>query len=233
VLISRNGQASAYYSTLLRLAGFNNVYSLKFGMASWNQDFADEWVNAVGDDGSVQNYTDTNNPKNDFTDFPMLEEFSSDMSIPEIIHSRIQTIISYGFATDLIHIDRIPYPLDTLENYLVCYGNGSLYFPPRDFIPLGHPPAAILYQDDPVFAFRSARFLQTLPPDKTIIIYGYTGQLSASMVAYLRVLGYNAKTLLFGANQLFHTRMLGNTELIQYAFTGSDINNFPYVMGEE
>ena len=40
-------------------------------------------------------------------------------------------------------------------------------------------------------------------------MYCYTGQTSANMAAYLRVIGYNAKSLLFGANGMIYDDMTG------------------------
>ena len=45
-------------------------------------------------------------------------------------------------------------------------------------------------------------YLKTLPTDKTIVVYCYTGQNSASIAAYLRLMGYDAKSLKFGANSM-------------------------------
>ena len=41
VIICYSGQSAAYYTSLLRMAGYNNVYSMKWGMSSWRQDFAE------------------------------------------------------------------------------------------------------------------------------------------------------------------------------------------------
>ncbi|MFC2103585.1 rhodanese-like domain-containing protein [Bacteroidota bacterium] len=231
VLVSKNGQASAYYATLLRLAGFDNIFSLKFGMASWNFDFAEEWLDAVGNDIAVMGYTNNVFPRNEFVDFPTLEEFNSNMSIPEIIETRIQMLISNGFYSDETHIRNMPIGND--ENYIVCYGNSSLYLSPEfEGIGFGHPVSAVSYRDDPWYELRSFKYLQTLPSNKDIIVYSYNGQLSACIVAYLNVLGYSAKSLLFGANQLFHTRMLDSVALNEFAFTFSEIMNYDYVTGE-
>jgi hypothetical protein len=46
--------------------------------------------------------------------------------------------------------------------------------------------------------------LKYLPTDKTIVVYCLSGQTSASVVAYLRVLGYNAQSLSFGSNGFMH-----------------------------
>jgi len=53
--------------------------------------------------------------------------------------------------------------------------------------------------------------LKTLPTDKTIVVYCYTGQNSARIATYLRVLGYDAKSLKFGANGMIHDEMEGHT----------------------
>ena len=95
----------------------------------------------------------------------------------------------------------------------------------------GHPVGTIWYWDNPVFEFRSIKSLQTLPSNSPIIIYSADGQLSACMAGYLTVLGYNVKTLLFGANQLFYTRMRSDPELNGDAFKFEEINNYPYVTG--
>ena len=91
---------------------------------------------------------------------------------------------------------------------------------------------AIFYNANPLFEIRSSESLQTIPGNKTILIYDGTGELSACMAAYLRVLGYNAQTLLFGANQLFYSRMIDDPELMEFVFSSARIKNYPYVPGE-
>ena len=39
------------------------------------------------------------------------------------------------------------------------------------------------------------------------VLYCYTGQTSAATVAYLYVLGYDVKTLVFGANSMIYDHM--------------------------
>ncbi|GAH05127.1 unnamed protein product, partial [marine sediment metagenome] len=41
VLVCYSGQSAAYYASLLRLSGYGNIYSMKWGMSSWRVDFAD------------------------------------------------------------------------------------------------------------------------------------------------------------------------------------------------
>lgn len=228
ILISKNGQSSAYFTCLLRLAGFKNVYTMNFGLASWNEYFADEWLNAVGDDPLISNYINDPVPKNDYTTLPTIIFENPNAPLETRVLQRIKKIISEGFSEGIQYRKNLIF---SVYDYLVCYGISDLYYAPQHGP--GHNPAAVLYQSDPVFELRSFRSLQTLPTDNTIFIYDENGQMGACMTAYLRVLGYDAKTLLFGGNQLiYHNRMFSDADLIPFAFSIYDIKNYPYVTGE-
>ena len=227
ILVSKNGQSSAYFTCLLRLAGFNNVYSMKYGMASWNQFFSDEWLNVLGDAANIESYSNEDFPRDSLTDLPLITFENPEAALPERINLRIKKIIDEGFY----YSENLP---SENNNYIICYGKMRLFYA-RKFIVLegrGHPPDAILYMDSPDFELRSGKYLQSLPNDKPICIYDYDGQQSACMTAYLRVLGYDATSLLFGANELFYSRMIDEPDLREYAFSSLMINNFPYVTGE-
>ena len=119
--------------------------------------------------------------------------------------------------------------------YIICYGNVRLYNAPRfgTLAERGHPLNVRSYFDLPFFDFRSVKYLQTLPSGNDIIIYSYNGQLSACITAYLKILGYRVKTLLFGANSLIYSRMIDDPNLMPFTFTTSDIMNFDYVRGNQ
>ena len=232
VLVSKNGQSSAYFVCLLRLAGFNNVYTLNFGLASWNEHFSDDWLGAIGDASDIERYTNDPVPKGDYTNLPDIMFENPDAPIEQNVKSRIKQTMSAGFIQD-INFERVIPEIGTM--YIVCYAlNGLLYYSPRfgPFSELGHDPDARYYMSDPLFELRAVNYLQTLPPEDKILIYDETGQMGACMTAYLRVLGYNAVTLLFGGNQLIHSRMIYYQEIQQFAFDDSDIKNYPYVTGE-
>jgi len=95
----------------------------------------------------------------------------------------------------------------------------------------GHPENTVWFKDATLYEFRSVYSLQTLPNDQPILIYSGDGQLSSCMAAYLTLLGYNVKTLLFGANQLLYYRLAATPELTEYVFSAQDIMNYPYVTG--
>ncbi len=228
VIVSKNGQSSAYFTCLLRLAGFNNVYSLNYGMASWNLVFADDWINQRGDSPGT-NYTNDVFEKNPFSSLPQITFSDPEESIKERVKSRIKEIISEGFILNVMSTHFI-----NTDLYLICYGKSILYSA-RRVGPLserGHPYSAISYLDATFFHLRSINYLQTLPNSETILIYDYNGQLGACMTAYLRVLGYDVKFLLFGANRLFYSRLIFEAELLPFAFTESLIKNYPYKTGQ-
>ena len=97
IIVSQNGQSSTYYTCMLRIAGFGNVFSLKYGMASWNNDFASEWLQALGTDGSITAYNNEDFPKNEFAILPKIN-FPPELKIfEEKINFRINNILTAGF----------------------------------------------------------------------------------------------------------------------------------------
>jgi rhodanese-related sulfurtransferase len=227
-VVSKNGHASSYFVCLLRLAGYENVFSLNYGMASWNMFFANEWFSALNDVDHT--FINIEYPKKPFTHLPKLEFPSSLRNIQEKTIYRIKEIIGKGFINGISYIEKFSTSIAN-THFLVCYGQPGLYGAPRDLGSRGHPENAVWYRDAYLFEFRSVNSLQTLPNDLPILIYSGDGQLSACMAAYLNVLGYDVKTLLFGANQLFYWRLNADPQLAEYVFSTSDVMNYPYISG--
>jgi len=225
VLVSKNGQSSAYFTCLLRLAGFNNVYTMNFGLASWNGYFADEWFGVIGNDSGYHSST-TAPVKNNFTPLPEVTFSNPNASIEKRLKERIKKIISEGFNEQIQY--RKDYSL-SVNDYFVCYGITQLYF--ASGLGQGSFPLSVLYLSDPAYDLRAVKFLQTMPTGRTIFLYDETGQTGACATAYLRLLGYDAVMLLFGGNQLIYYSMFNYTELIPFTFDMSDIMNYPYVTG--
>ncbi len=46
-IVCYTGQTAGFAASLLRLMGYNKVFSMKWGMCSWNVDFADKWNTAI------------------------------------------------------------------------------------------------------------------------------------------------------------------------------------------
>ena len=229
VIVSKNGQSSAYFTCLLRLAGFDNVYTLNYGMASWNLVFADEWINQIGDSPGINSYMNDKFEKDPFSSLPQITFSNPEESIEERVKSRIKEIVLEGFIQNKMFTHFI-----NTDFYLICYGKSRLYYARRSGVlaERGHPENAISYLDATFYEMRSVNYLQTLPSSESILIYDYNGQLAASMTAYLRVLGYDVKFLVFGANRLFYSRMIIDPDLFTFTFTNLLIKNYPYKTGK-
>ncbi len=189
VIVCYSGQSAAFATALLRLAGYDNAKSLKFGMTSWHSDF-DSWT------GSVSTYfaqflETTANTIGAAVDYPVIN--TEEDNGEDILMARIQAIFDEGFTLNAIAASDVT---GSPDNYYVIN-----YWPNTQYLTPGHIPGAYCYE--PGSSFTTATNLATLPTDETIVVYCYTGQTSAYMAAFLNVLGYDAKTLKFGANSMF------------------------------
>ena len=115
----------------------------------------------------------------------------------EILAARVDDVLAEGFGAAAIGAADVYANLDNF--YIINYWPTTHYADP------GHIEGAMQYT--PKETISLAADLKTLPTDKTIVVYCYTGQTSANMAAYLRVLGYDAKSLKFGANAMIYDNM--------------------------
>ncbi len=261
VIVSESGQSAAYYTALLRFAGFSKVTSMEYGMASWHQDFASIWLSAIRDfraaPGDHNYFTNEEYPKPGFGSLPQLRFANSSLGIKEKLEERINVLLTAGFNEEPNDTSGFPqknfgnlddgqastrvetvyrhydYLTNAFANYfIICFGNNFLYKAHSlegPFAGQGHLPSAVKYI--PMLDLRATDFLQTIPTTVTVAVYDVNGQISAKVVAYLRLLGYNAKSILFGANNLFYSRVLWVSSLEPFAFKQTMIMNFPYIAG--
>lgn len=225
VLVSESGQLSGYLSSLFWLLGNYNIYSLDFGIAAWNHDFAAEVIderNLISESLDIKK-TNQDYAKLNFQPLPEIT-LKNINDLQSSLEERIHIVANQTFLTEKIGAG-------SDNHYLVCYGNLNLYKAHAMEGPdagEGHPIGAVHYKDAHVYDLRSSNDLQTLPPDRKIVIYSFNGQLSAYVVAYLRVLGYNAYSLKYGASIFAHERLLWGEYTKLYVFDESKINNFDY-----
>jgi rhodanese-related sulfurtransferase len=185
VIVCYTGQTAAYVVSLANMAGYETV-SLGFGMSSWNAATAGPW-NSNAKNGYTQLET-APNPKGDEGAMPVLE--TGFETGADILDARIAEVNAAGFNDDT-KITAAEVWANPEDYYIVNYWPEANYS-------LGHIPGAIQYT--PNTSMLTTADLKTLPADETIVVYCYTGQGSAFLTAYLRVLGYDAKSLLFGIN---------------------------------
>lgn len=236
IIVSSTGQSASYYCCLLNLDGFSNVYSMKYGMASWNVDFSTSWLNNIKDANYI--YMDQNiNQKADYSQLPEQKYPDQNADIKSKLEFRITQLLSTGFdddikssySTPVIDFSKLVQKNDS-SIYKICLGIPTFYVIVRG--PVTHPHNTVNYRYYyPYVEFESSRYLQTVPGYKPVYIYSYAGQVSAFITAYLKVLGYDAYSILYGGNNIIYSAMLAITELSQYAFSSNDINDFPYEVG--
>jgi rhodanese-related sulfurtransferase len=98
------------------------------------------------------------------------------------------------------------------------------YWPETDYLTYGHINGA--YQYTPKADLKLSTFLKSLPTDKTIVVYCYTGQTSANVAAILRVMGYDAKSLSLGTQgMIWQTMYDGGKKPYKVE---DDCGEFPY-----
>lgn len=207
VIVSNSGQAASYYTALFRIHGFENVYTLLFGMASWNKDFTNEIMDYIEEIDTLGTDNNINNPVINYN-LPDINS-SSGSSPAEIFTNRIISLFNEGFDEEPLEVNpeyfhssintiNFPELFENFEEYFViCYGTSSLYVQPRGW--MAHPYGAVNYYPfAPNSDINSGNKLQKIPNNRKIGIYSYSGHLSAMLTAYLRLLGYDAKSILFG-----------------------------------
>lgn len=197
VIACYSGQTAGYATALLRLKGYSNVKDLKWGMNSWNAALSTSWTGNIGN--NYTNLVTTVTAKNAAGDLPTLS--TGKTTGADILDARVDAMLSTADPFGDIKISYSAVTSNPSSYYIVNYWSEAHYN-------LGHIPGAIQYT--PGSSLKLAADLKTLPKDKTIVVYCYTGQTSAHVAAYLKALGYDAKSLLYGVNTMSYDWMVGH-----------------------
>ncbi len=215
IMVCYSGQSGAYATSTLRLLGYNNVYDLKWGMSSWNKKFANKWLKNIGT--KFENKVEVKvNPKNPKGKYPVIQ--TGKTTGKEIALHRAKVIFANGFAPVKVKVEKL---FKSPEKYYIIN-----YWPEAQYND-GHVPTAINYI--PKKTLKTTADLATLPTDKPIVVYCYTGQHSAFIAAYLRILGYDARSLLFGANSFMNGKLVKNK---WHGFSKKEIHNYEFETSE-
>jgi len=195
VIACYSGQTAGWVNGLLRTMGYINTFDMKWGMCGWNATTSGSWTGNIGNTYAASLVKDVT-AKADAGDLPKLETGEEDAEA--ILRARVGTVFAEGFGEAKVSAATV---MGATDNYYIVNYWGD------DDYAWGHIPTAIQYA--PKASLTSDTFLKTLPTDKTIAVYCYTGQTSAHVAAYLRVLGYDAKSILFGVNGMSYDAMPG------------------------
>ncbi|PKP29287.1 MAG: hypothetical protein CVU01_00710 [Bacteroidetes bacterium HGW-Bacteroidetes-18] len=212
-IVCYSGQAAAYYASLLRLAGHNNAYSLKWGMSSWANEFAEKmWVKNSTNLYSAKLQT-TPNEMPSIGQLPLLNTGKTDPK--EILKERLKGAFAKPYSEFIVKTDSV------FKNpsafYIVNYVNEEKYN-------FGHIEGAVRYE--PKASLSSTTSLFTIPSDKKVLVNCATGQSAAYVVAYLHLLGYDVSNLAYGSNSFMNSILV---EKGWDGFSAKEIKNFPIV----
>jgi len=214
VIACYSGQTASYFASLLHLLGYGNVYSLKWGMSSWNKNIQpNKWLKGISNKYAGMLETKSN-PKAAKGSYPSIA--TGKTTAYGILKARATELAERN--KKYVKIDELMANLD--KYYIINYW-------PADKYGIGHIAGAIQYT--PKASLKTSADLATLPTDKPIAVYCYTGQHAAYVVAYLQLLGYDAYTLSYGSNSFMNAKM---KQGFGHAFSAAEINDFPVVIGE-
>jgi rhodanese-related sulfurtransferase len=203
VIACYSGQSAGHAKIAMELLGYENVKTLLWGMTGWNTLYLD------GTDTAFDKWTgkcatniadadaDVVNNNGDLTEhvMPVLTESAS-----TVVADRVADMLENGFK-GISYTDLQALPA---EDYIVVnYFGEADYMGTGDAGVPGHIDGA--FQFTPYESMGISQMLKNLPSDGTlIVVYCWTGQHSSQVTAYLNMLGYNAKSLSNGSNNLFY-----------------------------
>lgn len=211
-----SGQTAGYAVALLRLLGYSNVFAMKWGMTSWNASCGDSWSGSIGN--NFPGLVTTSTAKNAAGELPVLS--TGKTTGKEILEARINQLLSSADPFGDIKVSWSAVTASPSNYYIVNYW-------PANHYTLGHIPGAAQYT--PKADLKLSASLKTLPTDKPVVIYCYTGQTSAQVAAILKVLGYNSKSLLYGINALNYDFAKANS--LSAFVAANEIKAFPFNTG--
>ncbi len=219
ILICYGGHIASYTTHLLRLLGYGNVYAMRYGMSSWNNDFAkDFWATRISSDYQDQLISD-DSPKPPSTYQPLLQ--TSGTTGEEILHERVKLLLSEDRGPIFIDQESV---FKSPEDYFI------INFERKDKYESGHIPGAIRYKPQGTLGIPAE--MSTIPTDKSVVVYCGTGHNSQFAVAYLRLFGYDAKSMNYGNNGFMHQKMMEEKEALSWhPYTAEDTQDFPFESG--
>jgi rhodanese-related sulfurtransferase len=217
IMISGDGQIASYTTCLLRLMGYDNVYAMRWGMSGWNSKCAQAgWLKGIS--GNYESLLQTvDNPRPAPGRLPELNTGRN--SGEEIASARFHALFEEG--ADSVMITAREVFADPGKYFIINLERKDKYDD-------GHIPGAVRYKPGSTLSYTDE--MSTIPSGRTVIVYCSTGHNSGFATAYLRLLGYDARTLRYGNNGFMHEKMQKERVSLSWLpFTTDDINDFELV----
>jgi rhodanese-related sulfurtransferase len=217
ILISEDGQEASYTACLLRLMGYGNVFAMRWGMSGWNLQMAEEgWLKFLS--GKYEDMLDTaEHLMPPAKGMPELK--TGKLTGEEIGSSRFASLFREGTGKVMIDADEV---FANPEKYYI------INYERKDKYENGHIPGSVRYKPDATLGIVAE--MATIPYDKPVVVYCGTGHNSGFVTAYLRLFGYDAKTLSYGNNGFMYDKMVEQKEALSWLpFTKADTHDYPVV----
>lgn len=215
-IVCNAGYKSAFVAMGMRYLGYENVFPLRNGLSSWDYSIAKNYRLKHISDSHLNKLDTIGYPKNKAGDFPIIKTYHKEPY--KILRQRIIEILSEDLDKYFIEFDEIT---ENSENYYIMS-----YWPEARYNS-GHLTGSVRYQ--PRKSLRSDEYLNTLPIDKPTVIQCYMGNHSNFVAMYLNILGYDAKSLIYGANNFIFTTIKNEERPGRFFTLEKDVFNFPLV----
>ncbi len=198
MLVCYSGQTAAFALAACRLSGYPNTFFLKWGMSAWTST-RDVWTPRIGN--IATGHANWKTPPAFVTPVaatktPVIKS-DSDLGAT-ILKERIAAVLNEGTKFVL--------PADVLatpSNYFIVN-----YWTDANVAANGNGHFVGAYRINPMTL--AAGEINNLDPSKKIVTYCWTGQTSAAVTFYLRVLGFDAWGLQWGSNALVNSLLTSN-----------------------
>ena len=191
LIVCWTGHLAGHITLYLNVLGYD-AYSLGFGMSGWHSDF-DMWSGNISSELADQFTTDADTGKHDAGEYPVLN--TGKTTAEEILMDRVAAGIEAG--TKLVKWADVMAAPD--DYYIINYWPEAEYLDPGHFIGS--------HQYTPKASLATDADLATLPTDKPIAVYCYSGQHGSQVAAWLNILGYEAYDIKFGTNAAIYDQM--------------------------
>ena len=233
VFICYSGQMASYVTGITRYAGFDNTYVMLYGMAGWNSRFSDILKKGFGD-----RYSDMIVKGTDKTEtIPEHNEETAvhkgiDLSKLPKLPKKMPSLLISERAHQLLKQPRLEFLLKDDEYFPVLKKDinafYSIFYIQKPKYYAAHVKGSVQYTPRKDLSLDTR--LTEIPTDKPVVIYCKTGHTGSNVAAYLDMMGYKAKNLMFGAGGFMYSLWK------QKGWMG-DINNvvndFPVVEGKK
>jgi len=209
LVVCYTGQTASHAVVALRLSGYADAKVLMWGMAGWNSNYTASWDAGTGDNGaSAWTAAPGNITSNATHTDPEYTTTATDGA--GILSERVTAMLAGGFK-GVTGAEVAAAPTSFFINN---------YWAATDVEHYGHLTGA--YRILPLSLIGGE--YRNLDASKKIVTYCWTGQTSSMVTAYLTVLGYDAASLKYGANNLIYSA------LESHKWASTETRNYPVVV---